>query len=502
MKAKMTGLVITLNIALQFPPPARGVVGQGEVRRGRSSQADLPGDSQRQSALEEGAVKGASTGVYFAETPPPSLPLSQPAPSQGEETSGVRLTLDEALERARNNSPRLASLSALEEAADAAARGARAEKLPLVDLAAGYTRNSDVDDFRITLPGLGTRTLFPNLPNNYRLHAGAALPLYTGGRVESAIAAAGHQKEAAALDRSSALNDLLLETRTAYWGLVTARESERVLREAVASYEGHLKDARNRFDVGVAASNEVLSVQVERDRAELARLQAENTAGVVNASLVRLTGLPPGTQIEPAEPLDGALAEAGETEALVTAALGTRPEIQALKARAQAARVAVEIQKSASRPQANLAVGYDYANPNPRIFPQTDSFRGTWSAGVVVSLRAFDGGRVAAAAAQASAQADALERQIEDLESRLRLEVTSRVLDLRTAQAAVAVAARNLEAARENLRVARDRYQEGVVPSSELLDAETNLLRAGLDQTSVATQVRIALANLDRAVGR
>ncbi len=50
--------------------------------------------------------------------------------------------------------------------------------------------------------------------------------------------------------------------------------------------------------------------------------------------------------------------------------------------------------------------------------------------------------------------------------------------------------------------MARDRYREGVIPSSELLDAETALLRAGLDQTSAATQVRIALASLDRAVGR
>ena len=193
---------------------------------------------------------------------------------------------------------------------------------------------------------------------------------------------------------------------------------------------------------------------------------------------------------------------ASDTEALVAAALDARPEVRALAARAQAARDVVEIQRSASRPQANLALGYDYANPNPRIFPQTDSFRGTWSAGVTVAIRAFDGGRTAAAAAQATAQADALDRQLEDLKSRLRLEVTSRTLDLRTAQAALALAGRNLEAARENLRVVRDRYQEGVVSSSELLDAETLLLRAGLDQTSAATQLRVALANLDRAVGR
>ena len=243
-------------------------------------------------------------------------------------------------------------------------------------------------------------------------------------------------------------------------------------------------------------------MQVERDRAELARLQAENAALVVNENLIRLVGLPPGSRVEPAEPLAAPPSTAGDTEALVAAALDARPEVRALAARAQAARAVVEIQKLASRPQANLALGYDYANPNPRIFPPTDAFRGTWSAGVTVAIRAFDGGRTAAAAAQAAAQADALDRQLEDLKSRLRLEVTSRTLDLRTAQAALTLAGRNLEAARENLRVVRDRYQEGVVSSSELLDAETVLLRAGLDQTSAATQLRVALANLDRAVGR
>ncbi|MEA2603551.1 MAG: outer membrane protein [Acidobacteriota bacterium] len=414
----------------------------------------------------------------------------------------VRLTLAEALERARTNSPRLESLTALEAAAEAAGRGARAERLPLVDLAAGYTRNSNVEEFKLTLPGVGTRTLFPNIPNNSRLHAGASVPLYTGGRIESAIAAADRQREAAAMDRSGAVNDLLLETQTAYWNLVMARESARVLAEAVGAYEAHLKDAKNRYEMGTVASNEVLAVQVERDRAELTRLQAENAAAVVNENLIRLVGLPPGSKVEPAEALTAPPASSDTAAALFAAAQASRPEILALQARARAARAAVDIQRSVTRPQASLSLGYDYADPNPRIVPPRDEFRGTWSAGVTVALRAFDGGRAAAAAAQASAQADALDRQVEDLKSRLRVEVTSRTLELDTARAALALAGHSLEAAKENVRVARDRYQEGVIPSSELLDAETALLRAGLDQTSAATQVRVALANLDRAVGR
>jgi outer membrane protein len=429
-----------------------------------------------------------------------SIAVLAALPAGAQET--VRLTLAEALERARTNSPRLESLTALEAAAEAAGRGARAERLPLVDLAAGYTRNSNVEEFKLTLPGVGTRTLFPNIPNNYRLHAGASLPLYTGGRIESAIAVADRQREAAAMDRSGAVNDLLLETQTSYWNLVTARESARVLVEAVASYEGHLKDAKNRYEMGTVASNEVLAVQVERDRAELNRLQAENAVAVVNENLSRLVGLPPGSRVEPAESLAAPPASSADVVALVAAAQASRPEILALQARARAARVSVDIQRSITRPQASLSLGYDYADPNPRIVPPRDEFRGTWSAGVTVALRAFDGGRAAAAAAQSSAQADALDRQLEDLKSRLRVEVTSRTLELDTARAALTVAGRSLEAAKENVRVARDRYQEGVIPSSELLDAETALLRVGLDQTSAATQVRVALANLDRAVGR
>ena len=439
----------------------------------------------------------------------PPLPVEGRAVGEGGRggEGAVPLTLPEALERARTNAPHLAALVSQQAAAEAGLRGAQAEKMPQVDLSAGYTRNSHVDEFLIAFPGQAPRVLFPDIPNNYRLHAGASLPLWTGGRIESAVTAADRQREAAGLDLASGEKDIVLETTAAYWRLVTARESARVLREAVTAYDAHLTDAGHRFDYGVAARNEVLAVQVERDRAELSRLQAENAAAIANADLARLVGLPAGTRIEPTEPLEAAPAivattAAADPEALSAAADKARPELQALAARIAAARANVEIQRAARKPQAALSLGYDYADPNQRIVPPRDEFRGTWAAGVTVSLKAFDGGRTAAAAAQASAQADVLARELEDRRLRLHLEVTSRLLDLRTAVAGLQVTARNLDAARENVKVAKDRYREGVIPSTELLDAETNLLRAGLDQTSAATQLRVALATLDRAVGK
>jgi outer membrane protein TolC len=419
----------------------------------------------------------------------------------GAEETAVRLSLGEAIERAQRSSARLAQLRSLETAAAAGVRVARAGRFPLIDVGASYTRNSDVPELTLAVPGAGTRTLFPNIPDNLRARAGLSFPLYTGGRVGSAISAAESQRTAAENDVTGGTADLVLEVSTAYWSLVTARESARVLSEAVTSFEAHLGDARNRQEQGMVARNELLAVQVERDRAELSRLQPASAAEVANANLLRLLDLPGATRVEPVEPLAAPATPAVETETLVAAAFEHRPELMAVRARARAAEAAVRVARAASLPQAGLTAGYDYARPNTRVLPLVAEWQGTWSVSASVAWTVFDGRRTSAAAAEAEARAQALRDQLKDLEGRLRLEVTTRALELGTAQAAVVVAERNLEAAKENLRVSQDRYREGVIASSDLLDAETALLRAGLDRTAAVTQVHMARASLARASG-
>ena len=414
----------------------------------------------------------------------------------------VRLTLDDAIARARATSARLASFSALARAASEEVRGAGASRKPDLSLAASYTRNSNVPELVLAIPGAPPRTLFPNLPDTWRTHAGASFPLYTGGRVGSQITAATEMENATLADRAAASNDLAAETHIAYVNVLFSRENARVLTEAVASYESHLKDARNRQELGLAASNETLAVTVEREQAELARLQAENGAAVALANLLRLVGLPAGTAVELDKAPDAAGSSPADTDDLVARATAGRPELEALRARVRSLEATQKVARSGSRPQAGLEAGWDYTNPNLRYVPWEAKFRSSWSVGVGVSWKVLDGGRSSASSAQAQAQADALRAQLSDLESRIRLDVTTRRLELDTALAGRAVARRGIEAGRDGLRVARDRYQEGVLSSSELLDAETRLLRAELDASLTEARIQVAMASLARAVGR
>jgi len=414
----------------------------------------------------------------------------------------VPLTLTEAVERARGASPRLDELRARSAAAAADLRGAKAGRLPLVDLAASFTRFSSVPELVLDVPGRVPETVFPNIPNQSRLRAELSQPLYTGGRVRGAIDAATHQLAAARKDVDAGLEDLVLETTIAYWKLVAAREAERVVAESIRSYESNLKQVRDRAEVGLAARGDVLSVQVDRDRAELSRLEAENTAALANEDLVRLLALPAGARVEPVEPLLAAAETIEPTDLLVARALDGRPEIDALRARVAAGEGRAKIAGALRRPQASVAAGYDYARPNSRILPLSAEFDDSWSVGVNLSWRVFDGGRAAAAVARARAETDADRQRLADLERHVRLEVTANALDLRTRWAGLAVADRTLESARENVKVAEDQYREGVIAASDLLDAQARLLDAGLARTRAMTEVRQARALLDRAVGR
>jgi outer membrane protein len=184
--------------------------------------------------------------------------LAAPAPPS--ESEIVRLTLAETVERARAASPHLLELSSLATAADAGIKGAKAGHLPQLDVSATYLHSTNFPTLTLAQPGTGPREIALNYPDNYRARAAFSLPVYTGGRVEGGIEAARHNREAAGSDLQGGVQDLVLEATTAFWQLVTARESARVLAESVAAFEAHVKDAQSRQDLGMAARNEVLAV--------------------------------------------------------------------------------------------------------------------------------------------------------------------------------------------------------------------------------------------------
>ena len=442
--------------------------------------------------------------------PPPipsvvaALVISVSGFARAQESVSLRLSLEDAITRAIDTSHRLEEARARAAAADGVIAVNDAADRPIVSTSAGYTRTNHVTEFIVPSATGQPRVLYPDAPDNYRARLDLQWPIYDSGRTGALTLAAQAEAAAAAADVGATLGDVRLEVAQSFWALVTARSTISVLEQGVARARAHLEDARARFSSGLVPPNEVASAEAQESRQRLLLIEAENQRALSSAELARLIGLDLATRIEPAAVLDAPSSDLAEDPppTLVSLALSLRSERRALGLRADAAdqqRLAV---LAAGRPRIAVLGGFDYARPNPRIFPRAERWDDSWEAGVSVSWSLWDGGRVRSEAAVAASRAAAARFRVEEFDSVVALEVRQRVLEIDSGGAAVAAADDAIRAATEARRVVNERYQVGVATQTELLDADYALLQAELDRTRALAGVRLAEAQLARALGR
>jgi outer membrane protein TolC len=402
------------------------------------------------------------------------------------------MTLTDAIDRAVAQSHRLAEARAREEGALAAVTARRAAEWPTVSVSVGYTRTSHVEEFGVPRPPLGTLIIYPDIPNNYFTRASMQWPIYTGGRTDALIRAVEAESRAAAADIEVARADLRLEVTRAYWALVTSIESVRVVEEALARADAHLRDVRSRFDNGLIPPNEVSAAEAQRARQEMQLIETRNIRMSVLEDLRRLTGV--DTEIVPSERLIRVDQPAGTAR--------RRAELVALEERIAAAGERSQAIEAGLRPSIHVAGSVDLSSPNPRFFPRTSDWRRFWELGINASWTLWDAGRTNAEAAEAAAAARALRARHDETSSLITTEIRQRQLDLESARAVLAASDVAVGSAAEARRVVNERFTVGVATSTEVLDAQVVLLQAELDRTRALANIRLAEARLDRALGR
>jgi outer membrane protein TolC len=426
------------------------------------------------------------------------------AAAQGPPT--LRLTLEDALSRAIEASHRLAEARAREDAAQAGVAVRESAERPTITATASYTRTNHVLPFSVPGSGGVSLLVYPDVPDNYQSRLELRWPIYTGGRTDALERAARAEAEAAGAEVQTAQADLRLEVTRAYWAVVTARASLAVLEQGVARSQAHVTDVNQRFKTGLVPPNEVSSATAQEVRARMLAIEARTQRDVAIADLARLIAVAPDQPIEPTADLSrtstSGASQPLDVTPLIESARSARQERRTLEQRMVAADAQRDAAAAGRFPTIQLLGGVDYARPNPKIFPRVDVGQESWDAGVGVSWSLWDGGRTVAEVAQAAAASRAAAERLAEFDSRLGVEVRQRSLELESAIAAVTTATSGVTAAADARRVVGERYDAGVIAQIEVLDAEYALLQAQLDLTRAQASVRLAEAQLTRALGR
>lgn len=123
-------------------------------------------------------------------------------------------------------------------------------------------------------------------------------------------------------------------------------------------------------------------------------------------------------------------------------------------------------------------------------------------ASVQISLPIFDGFQRNLAVAQARAQHEDAQEAVRARQLQTRTDVQSRFLAVQTAYKAIGVQASSRDAARDQLRLAQDRYRLGSGSALDVTDAQNNVQRAEGDYVNSVYDYHKAIAALELAVGR
>ena len=411
------------------------------------------------------------------------------------------LTSSQAVAQVVATSPDLDRTKTLLLDAKGGAMQAMSGLVPRLELLGRYSRLSPVNNPSYDIPGLGTLS-FPSLTQQLASDAtlmysftdslAEALPAYRAAKKNEV--AAGHQIEA---ER----NNVAFAARQAYYEFARAEAGLGVANFALEAAESQRKETESLVQAGSAARVDLLRVEAQQEAARVAVERAKLGLQVTTRALQALMH----TEELPTlgEDLSGPVTDmpAQTEEALKERAFRDRPDLLALRTYIVASKHQLRSAIGGRMPDLLIRGSAQYSNPNLRVIPQQDGFEATWEAGAVIRWSPNETVRAQGRAKQLQAELQRAHADVISLQDLIRVEVAEGYHGMLAARSAMASARLGLNAAREGYRVTREQLQAGVVNTTTLLQAQAELIRAQVDVVDSAIGLRVASAQLRRAIG-
>ncbi|MCW3110312.1 MAG: TolC family protein [Segetibacter sp.] len=417
---------------------------------------------------------------------------------------GRAITLKEAIDLSIKNSKQLKGSEAKIEEATAALREAVERRLPEAGVTASHIRlNSPNIDVKVksnnTSGGTGSGgTQQENGKPSSATYGllNASLPLYSGLRIRYGIESSKYLEEAARLDADNDREAVVLNTINAFDNLYKSRAAVDLVNESLEGARQRVKDFSNLEKNGILPRNDLLKAQLQQSNTELSLLDAENNWRLANINMNLMLGLPDTTVLSVNETdLQSAAVQLKTVEEYVQLSSQNRKDVAALGYRKKAASTGVKAAKGGMYPSIALTGGYVAADI-PNIFTVTNAVN--IGVGVQYSLSSlWKNSQVD--------QAKAREKQVaaseEMLYDNIRLQVNQAYQNYLLAQKKIEVYQTAIAQAEENYKIVRNKFQNQLANTTDLLDADVAQLQAKLNAAFAKADASVAYNTLLQTAG-
>jgi len=343
--------------------------------------------------------------------------------------------------------------------------------------------------------------------------------IFDGGRIQATVQQAKASAQNAIGAVGTARNNLAYTVATSFYEQLRQEKLVAQRKGEVNLAQQQLTMIQAQVDAGTVAQSDVQSVQVNLSQAQFDLVTAQNDLQVAqtklrqsmglgrgaalnlqepelaqavvpttlpntNESTFTLPPLPPLPEVTPLKSLDEYLAQATQL----------RPDLLQANANVDQSEAQVSLAKIAGRPQISVSAGYN-------IEPLETQNRGlTFGAGVSIPI--FDGGGRKADERAAENNLKASQIRRDQLQRDVAADVQTSYVDVSGEVQRIKNARALVESARINFQTASEKYQLGLGIVLDVVNAQTQLFSAQTSLTQALYDYQLALADLDRAVGR
>ena len=428
------------------------------------------------------------------------------------------LTLEDSIQIARQTNLSIQTTQERVKSAEAQVRAAHAGLLPNVSLNSSYRYAGALPKSVLEASGAfgppagaggeipATSIMDGNDENIIELEFGAHhnfqadvtlnQPIFAWGRYYNNYQSAKFSLEAARKELDVAYNQLVLDVSESFYRVLLSIEFANVSKQTVELVEKQLKIAQNLFEAGASTNFDVLRAEVLLANARSNLIRAKNGARVAMDVYKNVLNIDLGESIEVQGSLELPILEF-DLEPLIQQGLEKRPELHQLQSSEGAAKKQVDVAKTRSLPALSFFGNYQLDH-NERL----GEMNRIWNLGFALNVPIFDGLATRAAVKQAQSGLKQTQLGKQQMTDVIELEVRSAYLNLLEAKTLINVQRETVEQAQESVRIANLRYENGMITSVELTDAQLALSQAEVNRLQSLHDYAVGLARLEKAIGQ
>lgn len=429
------------------------------------------------------------------------------------------LTLEQCLERARQNNRELCNAALDIQAATEQKREAFTYYFPRISAnVLAFQFFDELINANGTLPqDYATLSMLFTSANNtqfsiaefnrgYALSATLLQPLYYGGQIINGNKLARVLQDAMKLKLQMTESELLQKVTECYWQLACVRYNLNTIEVAEEMLEQVKGQVQTFLDAGVTTRNSMLKVNLRQQELASLRLKLENSDHILLLLLAQLIGIPPADANknfniiledrpveEPIEMKENPLSFSPEH----------RVELQLTNKAVEAQALQVKIERGKYLPHMGIGVGA-YNSGLGGFSPQVRNYicpylnNGFVFGTISIPISDWWGG--SHAIRRQKIRLKQAQNIRDDAREMLQIDIERAWTNLQEAYQQTQIAMASCEEAAENLRISSDQYKMSTCTMTELLDAETLNRKAQNDLAQAKANYQIALANYRRKV--